>query len=174
MKHLLLTLLLSLSTFLIGSEKFPIPADSHIRLFYLQRSNNSNCVIYDANMLKNNTINASDPVHTYWIRYAEGGKYQELSTIQRSLAYGLHFENRPKKPGQYEGHFLAYRKRKFIVTLDKDKKPVALFPINGKMQVLEHAWVQVEEDGLTPKIPYIELFGHDPLSGAKVYEKFKP
>lgn len=140
----------------------------------MQRSNNSNTVIYDANMLKNNTIDASNPVHTYWIRYAERGQQEELSYVQRTLAYGLHFKERKNKTELFEGHFFAYKKRKFLVGLDAQNKPVAYFPINGKLQILERVWVQVEEAGMSPKIPYIELFGRDTQTGAKVYEKFKP
>jgi Domain of unknown function (DUF4833) len=156
------------------AEKFPTPPISANRLFYLQRSNNSNAVIYDANLLKNNTLNAADPVHTYWIRYSEGGVKKELSSMQRTLAYGLHFNDKNSSEESYEGHFLAYRKRKFVIELDKNKKPVALFPINGKLQILLHAYVKVEEAGMFPKIPYIELFGKDVKTGADVYEKFKP
>lgn len=157
-----------------AAEKFPTPPDADNRLFYLQRSNNSNAVIYDANLLKNNIINSADPVHTYWIRYGEGGVVKELSNVQRTLAYGLHFADNKSKTDSFEGHFLAYRKRKFVIELDKNKKPVALFPINGKLQILLHAYVKVDEAGMFPKIPYIELFGKDPKTGADVYEKFKP
>ena len=153
---------------------FPIPTGSPIRLFYIQRSNNSNTVIYDANLLKNNTLNSSNPVHPYWIRYAEGGKIEELTTIQRTLAYGLYTNKIKNALDTFEGHFFAYRKRKFIVKMDDSKRPIALFQINGKMQILDHVWVQVEEAGLTPKIPYIELFGRDVKTGAIVYEKFVP
>jgi hypothetical protein len=153
---------------------FPIPSPTPNRLFYIQRSNNANTVIYDANVLKNNTLNVKEPVHTYWIRYAEGGGVEELSTIQRTLAYGLHTSKVKNAIDTFEGHFFAYRKRKFIVKLDANKHPIALFQINGKMQILDHVWVQVEEAGLTPKIPFIELFGRDVKTGLAVYEKFVP
>ncbi len=153
---------------------FPIPSPTANRLFYIQRSNNANTVIYDANVLKNNTLNTKEPVHVYWIRYAEGGKIEELSTLQRTLAYGLHTNKIKNMADTFEGHFFAYRKRKFIVKLDAEKQPIALFQINGKMQILDHVWVQVEEAGLTPKIPFIELFGHDIKTGIAVYEKFTP
>jgi hypothetical protein len=153
---------------------FPTPPNTPIRLFYIQRSNNANTVLYDANLLKNNTLNASDPVHSYWVKYAEGGKFEELSVIQRTLAYGLHTNKIKEAPNTFEGYFFGYRKRKFVVKLDKEKGPIALFPINGKLQILQHVWVQVTEAGLTPKIPYIELFGKDVKTGADVYEKFVP
>lgn len=157
-----------------NGETFPIPKMSANGLFYMQRSNNSNTVIYDANILKNKKINAENPVHAYWIRYAEGSKIEELSTVQRTLAYGLHFNDKSKKENSFEGYFFGYRKRKFVVELNKNNKAVALFPINGKMQVIDRIFVKVEKAGMMPDVPYIELFGHDPVTGVTAYEKFKP
>jgi hypothetical protein len=172
----LLFVLLINSTLVFGQfakSEFPIPAPTANRLFYLQRSSNSNCVLYDAVLTKTKQL-SNDPVHGYWIRYAEGGIKKEFNTIQRTLAYGFHTDAIKGKPGQFEGNFVAYKKRKFTIQLDKTGKPVALFPINGKSNVLDHVWVQIDEDGMTPKIGYVELFGHDLTTGAKVYEKFKP
>jgi hypothetical protein len=156
-----------------SKSTFPVPANSANRLFYLQRSTNSNCVIYDAVLNKNKQL-ASEPVHGYWIRYGEGGIKKEFSTMQRTLAYGIHTDEKKGQPGLFDGNFVAYKKRKFVFTLDKTGKPVAMFPINGKSNVLDHVWVQIDEDGMTPKIGFVELFGHDLTTGAKVYERFKP
>jgi hypothetical protein len=158
----------------INIEKLPIPTSSPIRLFYIQRSNNANVVIYDANMLKNNVLNPKDPVDTYWIKYAEDGKKHELTNVQRNLAYGLHTSTIKNEPGAYEGHFLAYRARKFKVKMDSDNHPIALFPINKKMQILEHVYVNVDNSGMMPSVNYVELFGKDVVTGTAVYEKFKP
>jgi hypothetical protein len=71
-------------------ERFPIPPASANRLFYIQRSSNANTVVYDANFLPNKSLNPSQPVHTYWIRFADNGQKEELNFIQRTLAYGLY------------------------------------------------------------------------------------
>ncbi|MDI9871492.1 MULTISPECIES: DUF4833 domain-containing protein [Flectobacillus] len=155
-------------------EQFPIPADGPNRLFYIQRSSNINTILYDANVLPNNKLDHKNPVHTYWIRYTEGGKKQELSNIQRTLAYGLHTSALEGEANAYEGHFLAYRKRRFIVKLDSHGEAIALFPINGKMQILKKVFVSVDESGLMPSVNYIELWGKDATTGKDVYEKFKP
>ncbi|WP_129026782.1 DUF4833 domain-containing protein [Aquirufa rosea] len=158
-----------------SSEPFPTPPESAIRLFYIQRSSNANVVIYDANLTANKSLNAKNPVHTYWIRYAEKGQYQELSSVQKTLAYGLYTNkmNGEIEPS-YEGYFLAYRKRKFVVKLNPQGVPIALFPINGKLQVLKRIFVSVDESKFMPSVNYIELFGKDPVSGKDVYERFKP
>jgi Domain of unknown function (DUF4833) len=155
-------------------DVFPTPPDSDIRLFYIQRSSNANAVIYDANLMADKKLNTKNPVHTYWIKYAEGGKKQELTTIQRTLAYGLYTKEVAGEKESYDGHFLAYRKRKFVVKLMPQGEPVALFPINGKMQILKKVFVKVDESGMMPSVVYVELWGKDVATGKEVYEKFKP
>jgi hypothetical protein len=155
-------------------DRFPTPPDAPNRLFYIQRSSNSNAVIYDANVLPNKNLNARNPVHTYWIRYADKGQKEELSTMQRTLAYGLYTDKIKGIEESYEGYFLAYRKRKFIVKMHTDGTPIALFPINGKMQILKRVFVSVDDSGFMPSVNYIELFGKDVISGKDIYERFKP
>lgn len=157
-----------------NDDRFPTPPESPNRLFYIQRSSNANAVIYDANLLPNKNLNSKNPVHTYWIRYAEKGQKEELSTMQRTLAYGLYTGRIKGQEESYEGYFLAYRKRKFIVKIHSDGSPVALFPINGKMQILKRVFVSVDESGFMPSVNYIELFGKDVISGKDIYERFKP
>ncbi len=169
-------LLFSVSSLATNSDndRFPTPPDSPNRLFYIQRSSNANAVIYDANLLPSKNLNSKNPVHTYWIRYAEKGQKEELSTMQRTLAYGLYTDKIKGQDESYEGYFLAYRKRKFIVKIHSDGTPVALFPINGKMQILKRVFVSVDDSGFMPSVNYIELFGKDVISGKEIYERFKP
>ena len=177
MNRILLLVLLTctwLTSRAIPAERFPTPPDSPIRLFYIQRSSNANTVIYDANLLANKSLNAKDPVHTYWLRYGEKGQKEELSTIQRTLAYGLYTNVIKSEINAFEGYFLAYRKRKFVVKLDPRGTPIALFPINGKLQILKRVFVSVDESHLMPTVNYIELFGKDQTSGKDLYERFKP
>lgn len=165
---------ISLQTKASAVERYPTPPDSHIRLFFIQRSSNTNTVIYDANLLSNKALNPKAPVHTYWIRYSEKGQKEELSTIQRTLAYGLYTDAVTLEPHTYQGYFLAYRKRKFVVKLDAKGNPIALFPINGRLQILKRVFVSVNESSIIPSVNYIELFGKDQLTGKDVYERFNP
>jgi hypothetical protein len=157
-----------------SAEQFPVPPTSSASLFYVQRSSNINTIVYDANVGTDKKLDPQNPVHTYWIRYTEGGKKQELTNIQRSLAYGLHTKAIAGEAGSYEGHFLAYRKRKFVVKMNAKGEPIALFPINGKMQVLKKLFAKVDESGMVPSVQYIELWGRDVVTDKEVYEKFKP
>ena len=169
----LASLLLLITFYCTGGDRFPFPPDSPNRLFFIQRSTNANVVVYDANLIAGK-LNAKDPVHTYWYRFGEKGQKEELTTIQRTLAYGLYTTAVPGALNTYEGHFLAYRKRKFMVKQDASGDPIALFPINGKMQILKRVFVTVDDSKFMTTVNYIELFGKDPVSGRDVYEKFKP
>jgi hypothetical protein len=155
-------------------EQFPVPPTSSVSLFYIQRSSNINTIIYDANLGIDKKLDPKNPVHTYWIRYNEGSKKQELTNIQRSLAYGLHTKATVGESGSHDGHFFAYRKRKFVVKMNTKGEPIALFPINGKMQVLKKVFVKVDESGMMPSVISVELWGRDVTTDKEVYEKFKP
>jgi hypothetical protein len=155
-------------------EQFPTPPDSDIRLFYIQRSSNINTIVYDAKLGTDKKLDPKNPVHTYWIRYNEGGKKQELTGVQRSLAYGLHTKATAGESGSYDGYFFAYRKRKFVVKMNAKGEPIALFPINGKMQILKKVFVKVDESGMMPSVIHVELWGRDAVTDKEVYEKFKP
>lgn len=155
-------------------ENFTNPPETDIRLFFIQRSSNASVVVYDANLTADKKLNPKNPVHTYWIRYSDDGRKQELSTIQRTLAYGLYTKEVAGEKGSYDGHFLAYRKRKFVVKLSPQGEPIALFPINGKMQILKKVFVNVDESGMMPSVIHVELWGKDVNTGKEVYEKFKP
>ena len=61
-----------------------------------------------------------------------------------------------------------------MVKQEANGSPIALFPINGKMQILKRVYVKVDETKFITTVEYIELFGKDPVTGKDVYEKFKP
>lgn len=155
-------------------DQYPVPAVSPNQLFYIQRSSNINSIIYDANLGIDKKLDPKNPVHTYWILYTQGGKKQELTGIQRTLAYGLHTKATTGELGSYDGYFFAYRKRKFVVKTNTKGEPIALFPINGKMQILKKVFVKVDESGMMPSVISVELWGRDVGTDKEVYEKFKP
>src|SRR4051812_538498 len=71
-----------------AQENFPVPPASASQLFYLQRTPNTNTIVYELN-LKNGVPDADNPVHAFWLRYQEKGQQEELSYIQRKFAYGI-------------------------------------------------------------------------------------
>ncbi|MGA0557281.1 DUF4833 domain-containing protein [Larkinella sp. VNQ87] len=172
---LLLVLLLELAGFgsraFAGGNEFPVPPSSPTRLFYIQRSNNANTVIYEANMLAGRRLDPNEPVNVYWIRYAERGQREKLSLFQWKMAYGYKHQALDCKADCFEIQLNAFKKRLIWVDLQHGK-PVALTTINGRKACLQKVFVQLEsESGLIPKVRYVELFGVDPVTGTPIYER---
>lgn len=177
--HLFLILIFIISTRVFAQiplEKMPIPAPAPNRLFYVQRSPNINMVMYDANVLPNKKINPENPVLVYWVLFDDKQKRLPLNYIQRNLAYGVECTPIANEPNNFDFRVVSYRKLRLKLTTDATTgAPIALIPINGKMQQLQKVYVMVQETGrLIPKILYVELFGRDLKSGLAVYERFKP
>lgn len=142
-------------------DTFPEPAISENHLFYIQRSNDINTVMYEANILPDKRIDAQLPINVYWIRYAEKGQKEKLSALQWRLAYGY---KQPKKStgGQpVEITLNAFSERSLYV-IYSGGKPMAVTQINSHKSVLKKIFVQLAStDGFIPKVRYIELFGVD-------------
>lgn len=157
------------------ADAFPVPPASDVRLFYVQRSTNTNTVVYDANLAPDRKYDSKNPVRAYWIRYGERGQKEELNYIQRTVGYGFESKAVASETNTYDGWVVAYKKRRFRLSTDAKGQPIALFQINGKMQVLQRVFINLEETGhLIPKVLFVELWGRDQKTGVEVYEKFKP
>jgi hypothetical protein len=170
---LLLELTSSLQAVFAGTNEFPVPPSAPNRLFYIQRSNNTNTVIYEANLTAGRQLDANDPVNVYWIRYAERGQRESLSMIQWKLAYGYKHKASTHTDNSFEIYLNAFKKRTIWVDVQQGK-PMALTIINGRKACLQKVFVQIEPgSGLIPKVLYVELFGIDPVAGIPVYERMK-
>ena len=159
-----------------AQESYPTPPDKFERLFYIQRTGNTNTICYDAQFSTSKTLNTTQPANVYWIRYGDKGEIKPLSYIQKTFAYGLKW--RFLKENNYEMNLVSYSKKKIKVVLNEIGKPLALMDIKGKDAQLHHIFVKMVKGtsmlSLTPSIEYVEIFGYDPQTGASVYEKIIP
>ncbi|GAB3914818.1 hypothetical protein GCM10028803_60800 [Larkinella knui] len=156
---------------LASANEFPVPPSAPNRLFYIQRSNDINTVIYEANVTAGRRLDANEPVNVYWIRYAERGQRESLSLIQWKLAYGYKHKASTCNDNCFEIQLNAFKKRTIWVDVQQGK-PLALTLINGRKACLQKVFVQLEPgSGLIPKVLYVELFGIDPVAGIPVYER---
>lgn len=157
-------------------EGWPVPPAGPNRLFYIQRSSNANTIMYDAQLRKNGQFDPQEPVSVYWLRLAEQGQRQELSWIQRTLAYGI-ADPEKKGPSGLVTNVVSYRKRKLRLLVDQGGKPMAQIQINGRVAQLHHVFVQIR-DGAGPmgisKIAHVDIFGQDTQTGKPIYERFIP
>ena len=155
---------------------YPTPPDKFERLFYIQRTGNTNTIVYDVNFSAHRTINADNPINAYWIRYGDNGETKPLSYIQKTFAYGTK-SKKLTSDNTFEFSLVSYSKKKMTLDLDNNGKPCVFTDINGKKIKLEHIFVKTEGGSMlsfVPNVQYVEIFGKDPNTGAAIYEKIIP
>lgn len=164
---------------IIGSQKsiaqrdarYPTPSGNQNQLFFIQRDPNINTLIYEINLNKGALVE-EEPVHVYWIRYADKGQKEELNYIQRNFAYGVRSKFVSKD--NYEIHFVSYKKKQMFLRKSTDNKFYIFTDINKKQAILKQVFVRVNGGSFwVPNIEYVELKGIDPVTGLEVVERMK-
>ncbi|GAB3912910.1 DUF4833 domain-containing protein [Mucilaginibacter boryungensis] len=151
---------------------FPEPANIS-KLFYIQRDPNTNTLIYELNTDKSGELDTDNPLHVYWIRYAEKGQREELNYIQRKFAYGV--TSKQVKSNQFDIRFVAYKKMPLNLQKSDDGKYHIFATIAKKQAILNRIFVKVEGGSFwIPNIVYVEMKGTDPATGKEIMERFKP
>ncbi len=149
--------------------KFPTPTGNDNQLFFLQRSQNTNTVVYELN-IKNGMPDSLAPVHIFWICYAEKSQREELTAIQRKYAYGLSTKYIAKD--HYELRLLAKKTHVMDLVMGPDQKFHVYDQINGKRAILSRMYLQIHGGSpFSPNIQYVLLDGIDPETGTPVEEK---
>ena len=159
-----------------ASKTYPVPPANNNMLFYLQRTHNTNTIVYSLKYNSDSTVNEKEPVNVYWIRYADGGGIAPLSSVQKSFAYGVSSQCFDKEKKWFRVNLVAYEKVDiFIMNTSHDKEYHAFTKINGKLAQLTRVFFKT--DGGTfwkPNVVYVELTGKDIITGNVVLERFKP
>lgn len=153
-------------------DTFPVPRVYDGLLFYLQRTPNTNTVMYELNIDKaTGKLDEEEPVHVYWIRYTEpGNPKKELNFIQRKYAYGLKFKR--VSENHWEMRFVSTSKRILHLQKAADGKYYVFASVNGVNTVLKRVYIKI--DGGTfwsPNVLYIELKGNEVQSGKSNLEQ---
>jgi hypothetical protein len=151
---------------------FPEPTNIS-KLFYIQRDPNANTLIYELNTDKTGELDTDNPLHVYWIRYADKGQREELNYIQRKFAYGV--TAKQVKNDQFDIRFVAYKKMPLNLQKSNDGKYHIFATIANKQAILNRIFVKVEGGSFwIPNIVYVEMKGTDPATGKEIMERFKP
>lgn len=156
----------------VAQERRVVPNEPH-QLFYLNRDPDNNTVVYQLN-LEDGEVDADQPVNVYWIRYAEGGERQELTFVQRKMAYGVSHKAMPD--GGFELRLAAYKDHPLWLAYSKKEKRYRVYTtITGRQAVLERIYVRIDGGSmLNPNILYIELIGYDTATKERISEQVKP
>lgn len=155
-------------------DTFPVPSGNPNQLFYIQRTTNINTIVYELNYNSNGVLNEEEPVHAFWIKYAEDKQRHELSYIQRVFAYGV--KSQPLGNGSYKLHLVSYKKQPlYLMISPKDKKYHIYATMNQKEMMLNRIFAKVQGGTFwVPNVVYIEMKGYDPNTLKEVKERFKP
>ncbi len=150
-------------------EHYPTPPLNNNSLFYIQRNQNKNTVIYELNRLHDGTINREFPMHVFWIRYSDKGEQKELNYIQNKLAYGYH--SRIISKNCFEFHLAAYEKQKFYIDLNQKGESFVFTKLDDRLCRVTNLYVYAEELGVFPRVKYVEFYGFDVETKIPAYSK---
>jgi hypothetical protein len=137
-------------------------------LFVIERSTNANVVHYDVNLAPNGEIDPNRPIQAYWIMAALDGHREELSSFERSRAYGFTVE-----PGVDSHSFrieLVSQKRRAIDVYRQGGLVRAETTIAGRRAYLTKIYVEAHKVLAVPTVRSIELFGVDVATGESLHE----
>jgi hypothetical protein len=147
--------------------EFKVP-DEPNQLFYVERSVNSNTVVYAARLDAHSAINPKTPVDAFWRWYNVDGHKKDLNFIERMMAYGVRTNPpRPNHPVTFT--IAALPERTLTLDLDDHKRPEALIQIGGHTVKLAYVYLEIV-DGIVPSVPSFDIFGTDMASGKAVRE----
>jgi len=142
------------------------------RLFWIERSKNANIVCYDVQLTPEGKIDKEKPIVAYWIMNANNGEKEDLTWIEKKLAYG--FEVKYDTKGDFWVMNLAANVQREIKVYKIDEKYHAEALIDNRPAIIEKIYVKSVEGGLRPKVEYMEFYGKCIKTGDNLYEKFIP
>ena len=154
-------------------DTFPVPNNVKELLFYIQRDPNTNTIVYELNIDGNGKISEKEPVHTFWIRYPEGGGRKDLNYLQRKFAYGIN--SKAIGNGNFELHSVAYSKLALILRKDVKNQYHVYTDISNKKCILSRVFIRIDGGSFwSPNVLYIELKGIDITTGKTIVQRIKP
>jgi len=154
-------------------NNYPVPHDPHM-LFYLQRSSNSNTIVYAANIDYAGRLDPQKPIVAYWRRYTEGGQRMALRFLERILAFDTSAQPVDGQPNAYEAYIVSYPDRPFRVDVDKAGVAEAVVKMGNTRARLVSAYVELDDSTFIPTILYVDLYGIDLAKGAILRERLTP
>lgn len=150
-------------------KDYPKPPQDPDLLFYIQRNQNQDTIVYKLNRNLDGLVNKDLPMHAYWIKYSEGGITKELNLIQSELAFG--YSSEQISPDLYSFTFLAYKTLKFYIVRNKQGSFEVICDLKNNRMTLKHIYVYAMEFGVFPDVKFIEFYGNDPKTGTFAYDK---
>ena len=173
MRRVLAALLLLLANqALAAADDFPVPREPN-QVFFVQRSINSNTIVYTARVNDGGELDPKQPVEVFWRRFNDDGERKDLSNLERSVAFGVRADPVPGKPGRFMMRVVSYPRRAALLHM-VDGAPRLEGKVAGQPCRLDHAFLAVDDSGSVPSVTRVDLYGYSLATGALVKESFIP
>lgn len=154
--------------------KYPVPSEPN-QLFYIERSSNSNTVVYVAKLDAKGQLDAKQPLDAYWRWYNRGGYTKPLNLPERMLAYGIKGVKHNGPNGTYTFHLAALPERTIYVGLDANGHPEAFGKVGrDRWAKLVYVYLEVDDSGLLPDVTALDFYGYDRVTGKAIREHVIP
>jgi len=150
-------------------EHYPSPCDDDM-LFFIQRNQNTNTVIYKLNLNSSEQLDLNNPVEVYWRLYDSNREKTPLNAIQRELAYGIDYDIINKDT--IEMNVVSYPSFKIYISKNDEGEYEPIAKINDMWSTLSNVYVYAEDNGAFPMVKYVELYGVCKSTNLPCYEKF--
>jgi len=149
--------------------KYPIPAEPN-QVFYVERSSNSSTVVYTAQIDGSGQLKKDDPITAYWRWYRVDGHIKPLNFAERVMAYGIKSVKHDGPDGSYSFKIAAMPERTLYIGLDAKGKPEVFGKIGSHWAKLVYIYLEVDDSGILPDVPSLDIFGLDRTTGKPLRE----
>ncbi len=141
-------------------------------LFVVTRNRNANAVYYDVrDNARGELLSRERPLSVYWRLYAEDGRKDELTWLERNMAYG--YDVRGSRGAALLLELCAFPKRQLVLERDGGGAFRACVRIAAKRAILRHIHVVADEGLGLPSVRHVDVFGIDPVSGKHLRERLE-
>ena len=151
-------------------EEYHLPAKS---LFRIERSKDSDQIVYEPNITAQGKLNINNPVKVYWLKPSDANKTEPISWIQKNFSYGLTFLNIMETEAKFQ--FVSYNKRTFKLRKNDNGDYQVFTNSLNKRVALNRIFIQI--DGGTfwfPNITKIDIYSTDIKTGKTIIETINP
>ena len=151
---------------------FPVPSEPH-QIFFLQRSMNSNTIVYAARLGSDKKLDRRDPIEIFWRRFSHNGENLPITYTERILAFGVRIKPLRNATDAYLVTLVAYPGRSAVLRI-ADGRPQLEGKVAGQDARLISAFLYLDESGRIPRVIKVDLRGEALASKQPLFESFIP
>ena len=155
-----------------GGAGYPMPADPN-QIFFLQRSMNSNTIVYAARIDSDGKLNRKEPIEIFWRRFNDSGEKLPLTFSERNLAFGVNAKRLRNGPDAYLVTFKNYPSRSAVLRI-VNGAPRLEGKVAGQDARLISAFLYLDESARIPRVIKVDLRGETLDSRQPLVESFIP